>query len=189
MPRLPQSIILMLYMVKVNNYGQVRTIIKIFTCLRFTSLTLSSLLWSVFDTYQKYQMRNAKAAFIKSALKINLGMELTKEIAKIKRYMPVLAVIAHIAVQQLPRIPKKRWSSNIVWSDKENQFILDARLHGQLIKDVAQTGPSYDENNLRAVIRETSTSQPTTDSIYKESGLISGNQSSKDKQYKDFWRV
>lgn len=114
MPRSPQSIVLMLYMVKVNIYGPVSTIMKIFTCLRFTSLTLSSLLWSVFDTYQKYQMRNVKAAFIKSALKINLCMELTKEIAKIKRHIPVLAVVAHTVVKQLPGIPKKRWSSNIV---------------------------------------------------------------------------
>lgn len=115
-------------------------------------MTLSSLSWSVFDTYQKYQMRNAKAAFIKSALKIDSGMESTEGIAEIKRHLPVPAAAAHTAVEQSPGTPREGWSSDIVRSDEENQFTLDAGLHGQLIKGVAQTGPSHDENDLRAVI-------------------------------------
>lgn len=76
-----------MYIVKVDIHGPVRTFIKIFTCLGFAGLKLSSLSWSVFDTYQKYQMRDAGAAFTKSALKFDSGMESTEGLAEIKRHL------------------------------------------------------------------------------------------------------
>lgn len=51
-----------MYIVKVDIYGKVRTVMKILTYLGFAGLTLSSLSWGLLDTFQKHQMRNARAA-------------------------------------------------------------------------------------------------------------------------------
>lgn len=181
-----------MYIVKVDIYGPVRTIMKIFTCLGFAGLTLSSLSWSVFDTFQKHQMRNARAAFIESALKFDSGMESTEGLAEIKRHLQqksVPAAAARTAVKQSPGTPREGRPSDLVRSDEENQSTLDAGLHGQMIKIVPQTGPGHDENDPIAVIREAPLPQPEADSIHEDGGLNSGNQSSKDEECKGFRKV
>lgn len=94
---------------------------KIFTCLGFAGLTLSSLSWGVFDTFQKHQMRNARAAFIKSALKFDLRMESTEGLAEIKRHSQqtsVPAAAARTAVEESLGTPREGWLSDLVRSDK-----------------------------------------------------------------------
>lgn len=165
---------------------------KIFTCLGFAGLTLSSLSWGVFDTYQKYQMRNAKAAFIKSALEFGSGVESMEGSAEIRKHFQQKSVptpATHTAVEQSPRTPRERSPSDIIQSDGEHQSTLDAGSHGQIAKRVAQTDSGHDENDFRAVIREAPIPQPETDSIHDEVGLNSSNQSSKDEQCKAFWKV
>lgn len=182
-----------MYIVKADIYGPVRTVMKIFTCLGFAGLTLSSISWGLFDTYQKYQMRNAKAEFIKSALKFDSGVESTEGSAEIKKHLQQTSVptaATHTAVEQSPGIPNRGRPSDIVQSDEEDQSTLDAGSHGQMTKSVAQTDSGHDdEYGSRAVIREALIPHPKTDSIHEEIGLNSSNQTSKVGQCKAFWKV
>lgn len=181
-----------MYIVKVDIYGPVRTVMKILTCLGFACLTLSPLSWGVFDTYQKYQMRNAKATFISSALKFDCGVESTEGSAEIKKHLQqtsVPAAATYTAGEQPPGTPREGWPSDIVQSDEEPQSTLDAGSHGKTTNSVTQTDSGHDENGSRAVVREAPTPQPETDSIHEEIGLNSNNQSSKDEQCKAFCKV
>lgn len=181
-----------MYIVKVDIYGPVRTAMKVFSCLGFAGLTLSSLSWGVFDTYQKYQMRNAKAAFIKSALEFDSGVESMEGSAEIRKHLQqtsVPAVATHNALEQSPGTPREGSPSDIVQSDKEHPSTLDAEPHGQIAKRVAQTDSGHDESAFRAVIREAPIPQAETDSIHHEVGLNPSNQSSKGEQCKAFRKV
>lgn len=62
----------MMFIVKVKKYDPIRNIIRIYLCFWFVSLTLTTILSDVFNTYQIYKMRHAKVAFTKSAAKFNL---------------------------------------------------------------------------------------------------------------------
>lgn len=181
-----------MYIIKVDIYGPVRTVMKTFTCLGFAGLSLSSLSWGLFDTYQKYQMRNAKAVFIESAMKFDSSVDTTKGTTDIKKrlqQMSVPAAATHTAVEQSPGTTAQGRPSDIVQTDEEHQSTLDAGLHGQVIKRVAQTDSGHDENGSRAGIRETPIPQPEIEYIHEEIGISSSNRTSKDEQYNAFWKV
>lgn len=58
-----------------------------------------------------------------------------------------------------------------------------------MIKSFPQTGPGHDQNDPIAVIREAHIHNPLADSVHEDGGLNTGNKSSKDEEFKGFWKV
>lgn len=142
------------YIIRANLYGWMRTVMKILSLAALAWITVTNTAHDAGIVVQRFRMKDARAAFIKSVSNFNQAGELTSEFAERnienasaqETEKPVESSL--MAVKQTGETPPEEHTDHVGQGDEDQQSKDKAKPHKQGILDANQGDPLTQGENI-----------------------------------------